>query len=125
MPQFERRLYDPDEDNRAFDGDEDRPEDEGSRLPLLIVIALVVLVSFGGVVWLAYTQGVERGRADAPQVVAEQQKRATGPVRNPYSDLTIYSQPKPAAEPSAATQPPEADEPPQSVSQPPKSAAQP
>lgn len=105
MPQFERRLYDPDEDDRALDGDDDRLDDEGSRLPLLIVIALVVLVSFGGVVWLAYTQGVERGRSDAtPQVVAEQQKRVTAPAKNPYSDLTIYRQQKPgaAADTSAA-----------------------
>ena len=64
MPQFERRLYEPDE-LRVYDGGDDDMEDEGSRLPLLIVIALFVLAAFGGVVWMAYTQGVQRGRGDA------------------------------------------------------------
>ena len=39
----------------------------------LIVIALVVLASFAGVVWLAYSQGVQRGRQDAPRIVAAPQ----------------------------------------------------
>jgi cell division protein FtsN len=94
MPQFERRLYEPDE-LRAYDGGEDDTGDEGSRLPLLIVIALVVLASFAGVVWLAYTQGVQRGREDAPRIIAAQQnKSATAKSRNPYADLQIYRSPK-------------------------------
>src|SRR6478672_8814607 len=70
MPQFERRLYDPSDDVRVYDGGEDEYVDEGSRLPLLIAIALVVLASFAGVVWLAYTQGVQRGREDTPRIAA-------------------------------------------------------
>ena len=42
---------------------------EGSRLPLLIVIALFVLAAFGGVVWMAYTQGVVRGHSEAPKTI--------------------------------------------------------
>ncbi len=67
MPSFERGVYEPKSDDvRVFDEDEQDIDEEGSRLPLLIVIALLVLAAFGGVVWLAYSQGVQRGRADAP-----------------------------------------------------------
>ncbi|HEX3945817.1 MAG TPA: hypothetical protein VHW69_17210, partial [Rhizomicrobium sp.] len=94
MPQFERRLYEP-EDLGMYDGSDDDMEEEGSRLPLLIVIALVVLASFAGVVWLAYTQGVQRGREDAPRIVAVQQnKLAATESKNPYSNLKIYQSPK-------------------------------
>src|SRR6185503_17439994 len=94
MPQFERRLYEP-EDLGMYDGSDDDVEEEGSRLPLLIVIALVVLASFAGVVWLAYTQGVQRGREDAPRIMAvRQNKMAATESKNPYSDLKIYQSPK-------------------------------
>src|SRR6476646_4241765 len=95
MPQFERRLYEPSDDVRVFDGGEDDLNEEGSRLPLLIIIALVVLLSFAGVVWLAYTQGVERGRLDAPRIMTEQQnqKIALGEQKNPYANLKIYQPP--------------------------------
>ncbi|HWY15265.1 MAG TPA: SPOR domain-containing protein [Rhizomicrobium sp.] len=71
MTNLERRAYEPRIDKiPEFDvADEKENVDDGSRLPLLIVIALVVLAAFAGVVWLAYTQGVERGRADTPRVV--------------------------------------------------------
>ena len=66
MPSFERGVYEPKSDDiRVFDEDEQDLDEEGSRLPLLIVIALLVLAAFGGVVWLAYNQGVQRGRSDA------------------------------------------------------------
>jgi cell division septation protein DedD len=96
MPQYERRLYEPSDEAQVFDGGEDGfQEDEGSRLPLLIVIALVVLASFAGVVWVAYTQGVQRGREDAPRVLAAEQGRDTGaPASNPYAKLDIYKTPK-------------------------------
>src|SRR4051812_20482663 len=93
MPQFERRLYEPSEDARAFDSDEDM-EDEGSRLPLLIGIALIVLLSFVGVVWLAYTQGVEKGRADTPAVIASADAVSADRKPTPYSKLKIYQPPK-------------------------------
>jgi cell division septation protein DedD len=117
MPQYERRLYEPSDDAHAFDSDEDM-EDEGSRLPLLIGIALIVLLSFAGVVWLAYTQGVQRGRADAPQMAAATQRdtnlASTDQKPTPYSKLKIYQPPKadadvasddPAPPPSTVTAP--------------------
>ncbi len=72
MPAFEDRV------------DIEHESDEGSRLPLLIVIALLVLAAFSGVVWLAYTQGVERGRADAPRVVETQAGSGSSLVAKAY-----------------------------------------
>jgi cell division septation protein DedD len=102
MARIEPGLYEPSDDVRVFDGAEDDYEDEGSRLPLLIVIALLVLAAFAGVVWLAYTQGVQRGRQDIPRVIAAE----TGPVKtapsqpggaaNPYKGLKIYNNKAPA-----------------------------
>lgn len=96
MPQLERGVYEPPEDSRVFDGAEDEADDGGSRLTLLILIALVVLAAFFGVVWLAYYQGVQHGRAVAPRVVAAQE----GPNQRevPFKGLKIYQQPAPADE---------------------------
>lgn len=71
MPQAER--YEPTGELHVFDGGEDdeAPEEEGSRLALLLVLALFVLGAFGGVVYLAYNQGVKQGRDEAPRPVAQ------------------------------------------------------
>jgi cell division protein FtsN len=106
MPQFERRLYEPPDDIRVYDGGEDDYVDEGSRLPLLIVIALVVLASFAGVVWLAYTQGVQRGREDTPRIAAAAPAQNPGEQKNPYAGLQIYQPAKPNNESETATPPP-------------------
>ena len=103
MPSFERGACEPSDDVRVFDGAvDDEHEEEGSRLPLLIVIGLLVFAMFAGVVWLAYTQGVARGRSDAPRVIQAE----TGPVKTapanpggtqtPYTGLKIYQSPAPA-----------------------------
>lgn len=105
MPSFERGVYEPKSDDvRVFDEDEQEIDEEGSRLPLLIVIALLVLAAFGGVVWLAYSQGVQRGRADAPRMIVA----APGPVKEAATDssdtthnLKIYQQPAPAEDDAA------------------------
>ena len=105
MPSFERGVYEPKSDDvRVFDEDEQEIDEEGSRLPLLIVIALLVLAAFGGVVWLAYSQGVQRGRADAPRMIVA----APGPVKEAAADgsdttrnLKIYQQPAPAEDDAA------------------------
>ncbi len=113
MPSFERGVYEPPNDDiRVFDDDEQDVDEEGSRLPLLIVIALLVLAAFGGVVYLAWSQGVERGRADAPRMIVA----APGPVKEAASDssgtqthsLKIYEQPAPADDSSddSVPQPP-------------------
>jgi cell division protein FtsN len=115
MPSFERGVYEPPNDDiRVFDDDEQDMDEEGSRLPLLIVIALLVLAAFGGVVYLAWSQGVERGRADAPRMIVA----APGPVKEAANDnsgtqthsLKIYDQPAPAVDdsvppPTAAAKP--------------------
>ena len=103
MANFERGVYEPGDEAhegiRVYDGSEEE-DVEGSRLPLLIVLALLVLAMFGGVVWLAYTQGVARGRGETPVLAA-----AGGPERVapqdpgggnvPYQGFKIYEQPAP------------------------------
>ena len=96
--------YEPSDEIRVFSGGEDDEDVEGSRLPLLIVIALVVLAAFGGVVWLAYQRGVQQGHSDVPRVIAAE----PGPVKvapttaggtaTPYTGLKIYQQPAPASD---------------------------
>jgi len=115
----------------VYDGSEDEEDVEGSRLPLLIVLALLVLAMFGGVVWLAYTQGVARGRGETPVLAA-----AGGPERVapqdpgggnvPYQGFKIYEQPAPAddsAEPVPAAPAPQAAAP--AAAEPPKPAPAP
>jgi cell division protein FtsN len=111
MPQHERGLYEPGDDARVFDGSEEEEDVEGSRLPLLIVLALLVLAMFAGFVWLAYSEGVARGRGEAPVVTAD-----AGPARvvpenpggatEPYKGFKVYEQPAPPDDdtaPSTAT----------------------
>lgn len=97
MANFQRGVYEPPDDLHVFDGSEDEEDTEGSRLPLLIVIALFVLASFAGVVWLAYQRGVVSGRTEPRTIAAEQ-----GPAKlaaneteaqGPYKGLKIYEQP--------------------------------
>lgn len=143
LAKFERGVYEPGDEAhegiRVYDGSEEEDDVEGSRLPLLIVLALLVLAMFGGVVWLAYTQGVARGRGETPVLAA-----AGGPERVapqdpgggnvPYQGFKIYEQPAPAddsAEPAPAaapaSPPPEAKvpvaAPPAAAAPPPKAAA--
>jgi hypothetical protein len=63
MSNFRRGIYRPPAGDVPIYELEDR-----SRATLLVVIALVWLAAFAGVVWLAYSQGVERGRQGAPLV---------------------------------------------------------
>src|SRR3954464_10607018 len=113
MSNYDRGIYEPSDEVRVFDGSEEEEDVEGSRLPLLIVLALLVLAMFAGVVWLAYTQGVARGRGETPVLTA-----ANGPERVvpqdgggnvPYQGFKIYEQPAPpddsAEAPAAAPKP--------------------
>src|SRR6185295_9717858 len=97
-------------------GDDDDDDMEGSRLPLLIVIALLVLAAFGGVVWLAYQRGVAQGQSEVPRVIAAEPGPAkvaptrAGGTPTPYTGLKIYQQPAPSnedAETDTAPPPPE------------------
>ena len=103
MTHFDRGVYEPGDDMRVFDGAEDEEDVEGSRLPLLIVLALLVLAMFAGVVWLAYTQGVQRGRTETPVLTAENGPARVAPqdpggVQQPYKGFKIYEQPAPPDE---------------------------
>ena len=103
--------YEPSDEIRVFSGGEDDEDVEGSRLPLLIVIALLVLAAFGGVVWLAYQRGVQQGHSEVPREIAAE----LGPAKvapttpngtpTPYTGLKIYQQPAPAGGESVAAQP--------------------
>jgi outer membrane biosynthesis protein TonB len=101
MARHERGIYEPSEEVRVFDGAEEEDDAEGSRLPLLIVLALVVLCAFAGVVWLAYTQGVARGRTETPVLAAAPGPERVAPQNAggstvPYQGFKIYEQPAPA-----------------------------
>src|ERR1043166_3817576 len=115
MRDFKRGAYEPGEDVRVFDGSDEDEDVEGSRLPLLIVLALLVLAMFAGVVWLAYTQGVARGRGETPVLTAANGPERVAPQDGggtvPYQGFKIYEQPAPsddsaeAAAPAAAPKP--------------------
>jgi hypothetical protein len=103
MTHFDRGVYEPNDDIRVFDGSEDEEDVEGSRLPLLIVLALLVLAMFAGVVWLAYTQGVARGRTETPVLTAQNGPARVAPqnaggAAEPYKGFKIYEQPAPPDE---------------------------
>jgi cell division septation protein DedD len=117
LANFERGVYEPRDEardgTRVFDGSEEEDDIEGSRLPLLIVLALLVLAMFGGVVWLAYTQGVARGRGETPVLTAAGGPERVAPPQAggsnvPYQGFKIYEQPAPSddsadAAPAAAS----------------------
>ncbi|HEX4636584.1 MAG TPA: SPOR domain-containing protein [Rhizomicrobium sp.] len=119
MANYERGVYEPRDDardgSRVFDGAEDEDDVEGSRLPLLIVLALLVLAMFGGVVWLAYTQGVARGRGETPILTAANGPERVAPPQGggntvPYQGFKIYEQPAPSDD-NADAPPPAAPSP--------------
>src|ERR1700690_3942456 len=100
MANYERGVYEPSDEVRVFDGSEEEDDVEGSRLPLLIVLALLVLAMFAGVVWLAYTQGVARGRGETPVLTAANGPERVAPQQAggsnvPYQGFKIYEQPAP------------------------------
>lgn len=109
MNNLQRGIYQPLADKvPIYDLADEDPEEERSRAPLLVVIALVVLAAFAGVVWLAYNQGVERGRQGASLVITAPE----GPVRvappeaapAPFTGLNVYNEPvSPEQEAKAST----------------------
>ena len=136
MANFDRNVYEPSDEVRLYDSVEDEEDIEGSRLPLLIVLALLVLAMFAGVVWLAYTQGVARGRGETPVLTAANgPERVTpqqpGGTNVPYQGFKIYEQPAPpddaADAPAAAPPAPvaQAPKPAPAVATPPPAAAKP
>ena len=145
MANYDRGVYEPSDEVRVFDGSEEEEDVEGSRLPLLIVLALLVLAMFGGLVWLAYTQGVARGRGETPVLTAASGPERVAPPQGsggntvPYQGFKIYEQPappddngdsapapaKPAATPAPVAEAPKPAPPPVAAPQPaPAPAAQ-
>src|SRR5450432_3772702 len=117
MANFERGVYEPSNEVRVFDGSEEEEDIEGSRLPLLIVLALLVLAMFAGVVWLAYTQGVARGRGETPLLAAASGPERVAPQQAggntvPYQGLKIYEQPAPSDDSGDSAASPAAKPPP-------------
>jgi cell division septation protein DedD len=117
MNNLQRGIYQPLADKvPIYDLADEDPEEERSRAPLLVVIALVVLAAFAGIVWLAYNQGVERGRQGASLVITAPE----GPVRvappeaapAPFTGLNVYNDPvSPEQEAKASTLAPQAPPP--------------
>ena len=67
------------------------------------MLALLVLAMFAGVVWLAYTQGVARGRTETPVLTAQNGPARIAPqnpggAEQPYKGFKIYEQPAPPDE---------------------------
>jgi cell division septation protein DedD len=104
MANYERGAYEPSDEVRVYDGADDEDDEEGSRLPILIVMALLVLAAFGGVVWLAYERGVASGRTEPRIITAEQSPVKVPPPaaannsEAPFKGLKIYEQPAPSDE---------------------------
>lgn len=131
LANFDRGVYEPRDEARVFDGSEEEDDVEGSRLPLLIVLALLVLAMFAGVVWLAYTQGVARGRGETPVLTAAAGPERVAPQEGggtvPYQGFKIYEQPAPAddgadAAPPVAVEPKPAPQPQAAAVTPPPAA---
>src|SRR5688572_16434097 len=96
MNNLQRGIYQPLADKvPIYDLADEDPEEERSRAPLLVVIALVVLAAFAGVVWIAYNQGVERGRQGASLVITapEGPVRVAPPQSAPPTPLNVYKEP--------------------------------
>lgn len=91
MADSERR-YGPTIDLQGFElGTHMDTVSEPSRLPLVVGIALVVLAAFAGVVWLAYTQGVQRGRDSVSrELTAQEFWKLRKPAAPAYTGLKIY-----------------------------------
>jgi cell division septation protein DedD len=93
-----RGDHEPSGELRVIDGAEDDDDVKVSRLPPLTVPALLLLAMFAGVVWLAYTQGVARGRTETPVLTAEYGPARIAPqnplgAEQPYNGFKIYRQP--------------------------------
>jgi cell division protein FtsN len=71
----DRNLYEPPYDDALLYDTDLEPERPRSR-PLVVLLGVVVLAAFGGVVWVAYNQGVKQGQSGLPVLTAD-----AGPTR--------------------------------------------
>jgi len=72
--------YAPFPDEPAYDMSEE--QNEYSRGPFLFLVALIVLAAFGGVVYVAYQQGLREGQRTPPPTIAAK----PGPIRDKPAD---------------------------------------
>jgi cell division protein FtsN len=100
MANFERDKN----DVRVYDGSEDDEDGEGSHLPVVIIIAILVLAAFGGVVWLAYNQGVARGRNEPVRIAAAETANAGSGIKVYQQPAGVEEEDEPAAKAPAATE---------------------
>jgi cell division protein FtsN len=82
----------------VFDGGQDDHEEEGSNLPMVIVISLLVLAAFVGVVWVAYKNGVMRGHTELQPVQTAADVRpaaapGTGDLAAPNRQTKAFQRP--------------------------------
>ena len=87
--------YAPFPDEPAYDMGEE--QNEYSRGPFLFLVALIVLAAFGGVVYVAYQQGLREGQRTPPPTIAAK----PGPIRDkpaepgglqePYQDKFVLN----------------------------------
>lgn len=80
MSQIERGVYEPpydEEDPDTFDATDEEEEEGRGRSPIILILALLVLLGFAAVVWMAYDQGVRQANRGEPPVLAAEE----GPVR--------------------------------------------
>lgn len=109
-----------DDDPDVFDETEDERQSEGSSLLMAIVISLLILVAFGGVVWLAYNSGVARGHEE---VMATKGLPASSTVGSALDENKIQDKAGEAPDSDGAAPPPQPQQP---AAQPPmQPAAQP
>jgi cell division septation protein DedD len=90
----DERDYSPFEDDyRGFDV----REDDSTRGPLILALAVGVLLVFGAVVWNTYRQGVRDNGAGIPSVIADKEPYKRAPedregVAVPDTDKRFYDQ---------------------------------
>lgn len=87
--------YAPFPDEPAYDMSED--QNEYSRGPFLFLVALIVLAAFGGVVYVAYQQGLREGQRTPPPTIAANpgtiREKPTDPggLEEPYQDKFVLN----------------------------------
>jgi len=91
MTDTDRGTYAPLPDEPDFEVDE--YEDDYGRGPFILFVAVVVLIAFAGVVYVAYQQGIQQGirqglSSDFPLVAAE-----PGPLKVPPEDPGGFEEP--------------------------------
>lgn len=91
MTDTDRGTYAPLPDEPDFEVDE--YEDDNGRGPFILFVAVVVLIAFAGVVYVAYQQGIQQGvrqglSSDLPLVAAE-----PGPLKVPPEDPGGFEEP--------------------------------